>query len=112
MWHGSLEYCINIHMTSQDLPLNACRTCGATNYRRVVERDVQGSLRATGLYRCSGCSVVFADPKEWRDGGADVVMPHPPRAGPARQGSASGSPDSGSGQTRRTGAIGPDQRHS
>ena len=51
--------------------LNCCRMCGATSYRRVVARDEQGALRSTPLYQCSGCSVVFADPKAWRDGGPD-----------------------------------------
>ena len=111
-WQVPLEYCINIHMSNQGLPPNACRTCGATNYRRVVERDAHGHLRATGLYQCSGCSVVFANPKAWRDGGVDVVMPHPPRGVPNRSGSTSASPDPGSVSTRRTGAIGPDQAHS
>jgi hypothetical protein len=55
---------------SRTLAINACRTCGATNYRRVVARDTFGHLRPTGLYQCSGCSVVFADPKAWRDGGS------------------------------------------
>ena len=53
--------------------------CGATSYRRVIARDDAGALRATELYQCSGCSVVFADPKAWRDGdGADATMPNPP----------------------------------
>jgi hypothetical protein len=42
--------------------------CGATSYRRVVARDEAGAMRATALYQCSGCSVVFADPKAWREG--------------------------------------------
>ena len=53
-------------------PVNACRMCGATSYRHVVARDENGKLRPNGLYQCSGCSVVFADPKIWRDGGPDV----------------------------------------
>ena len=54
-------------------PVNACRMCGATSYRRVLARDENGQLRPNGLYQCSGCSVVFADPRSWRDGGPDVV---------------------------------------
>lgn len=61
---------------------HSCRTCGATSYRRVIARDDQGALRATELYQCSGCSVVFADPKAWREGGSDEVPvsvePRPP----------------------------------
>jgi hypothetical protein len=49
-------------------PLNRCRLCGASSYRPVIDRDASGALRPNGLYRCSGCSVVFADPAAWRDG--------------------------------------------
>jgi hypothetical protein len=49
-------------------PRNRCRMCGASSYRHVIDRDGTGAMRATGLYRCSGCSVVFADPRAWRDG--------------------------------------------
>jgi len=49
--------------------------CGATSYRHVIARDEHGALRPTSLYQCSGCSVVFADPKAWRDGGVDEVPP-------------------------------------
>jgi len=48
--------------------------CGATSYRRVIDRDTDGVLRPTGLFHCSGCSVVFADPKAWRDG--EVELPN------------------------------------
>ena len=58
---------------SPHLALNACRACGATNYRRVIARDDRGDLKPTGLYQCSGCSVVFANPKAWRDGGVDEL---------------------------------------
>jgi hypothetical protein len=50
------------------LTSNSCRLCGATSYRRVIERDESGAMQAGRLYRCSGCSVVFADPLAWRDG--------------------------------------------
>jgi hypothetical protein len=64
---------------SQILPLNRCRMCGASSYRAFIDRDGSGAMRATGLYRCSGCSVVFADPRAWREGGADdPVAPRPP----------------------------------
>jgi hypothetical protein len=53
---------------SETLPLNRCRICGASSYRAVIDRDGSGAMRPTGLYRCSGCSVVFADPAAWRDG--------------------------------------------
>lgn len=41
--------------------------CGSTCYRRVVARDERGALRATDMFQCSGCSLVFADLKAWRD---------------------------------------------
>jgi hypothetical protein len=57
---------------------HCCRMCGATSYRRVIDRDEHGALRPTALYQCSGCSVVFADPKAWREGEPDVSSPTPP----------------------------------
>ena len=60
----------------------ACRRCGARAYRPVIARDGSGALRATSGYRCTGCSLVFADPKAWRDGEAP---PPPPMAGPVGQ---------------------------
>jgi hypothetical protein len=35
-------------------------------------------MRATDLYQCSGCSVVFADPKAWREGEVEVAQLAPP----------------------------------
>ncbi len=55
--------------------------CGATSYRPVIARDAVGVMTRTGLYQFSGCSVVFADPKAWREGGNDdvplVIAPKP-----------------------------------
>ena len=51
--------------------------CGATSYRPVVARGSADEMRQTGLYQCSGCSVVFVDPKAWRDGGIDAVEANP-----------------------------------
>ena len=69
------------------LPVNCCRLRGATNYRRVVARDDSGALVGTSLYQCSGCSVVFADLRAWRDSGQPDVegpprAPDPPRTHP------------------------------
>ena len=58
-------------------PTHCCRMCGATSYRRVLARDEGGAMRATELYQCSSCSVVFADPRAWREGGGDVVPDAP-----------------------------------
>lgn len=55
-------------------PPNHCRLCGATSYRAVIARDAAGALRANGQYQCSGCGLVFRDPKDWRgSAGADVA---------------------------------------
>lgn len=54
-----------------------CRMCGATSYRPVIARDGQGALRATDMFQCSGCSVVFTDLRAWRKGG-DQNPPPPP----------------------------------
>ena len=69
---------------SQILPIHCCRMCGATSYRRVIARDDLGSLRAIDLYQCSGCSVVFADPKAWREGGASDMPIAPLTIAPMR----------------------------
>jgi DNA-directed RNA polymerase subunit RPC12/RpoP len=50
----------------------ACCRCGARSYHRMIGRDRDGAMRPTGLYRCSGCSAVFADPRAWRDGGGEL----------------------------------------
>ena len=49
-------------------PVNRCRLCRATSYRRVIERDGSGALTATSRFRCSGCSITFSEPRVWRDG--------------------------------------------
>ena len=50
--------------------LYRCRLCGAATYRRLVQRGPNGAMEYANLYRCSGCSVTFADPSAWREGGA------------------------------------------
>lgn len=50
----------------------ACCRCGARSYHRVIDRDLDGAMRPTGRYRCSGCSAVFADPKAWRDDAGEL----------------------------------------
>ena len=44
----------------------SCRLCGATSYRSVFDRNGAGTLQATSLFRCSGCTMTFRDAKEWR----------------------------------------------
>lgn len=69
--------------------VNRCRLCGATSYRRVIQRDEGGALVSTSLFQCSGCSVVFADPKAWRDGGLPDAEGRP-SPGAVNQASAAG----------------------
>lgn len=66
----------------QNHSIHHCHMCGATNYRRVIARDESGALRQTALYQCSGCNVVFADAKTWREGvtpatSTDLPAPRP-----------------------------------
>ncbi len=63
------------HPAMPTTPTSRCRMCGATSYRPVIARDAAGAMTRTGLYRCSGCSVVFADPKAWREGENEDVPP-------------------------------------
>ena len=60
--------------------------CGATSYRKVVARDESGAMKSTGLYQCSGCSVVFADPRAWREGeGGGGALEEPSPSSMARR---------------------------
>lgn len=43
-----------------------CRQCGAASYARLVERRPDGVMAYADRYRCSGCSLTFSDPTEWR----------------------------------------------
>lgn len=52
----------------------SCRNCNATSYRRIIARDERGEMRPSGMYACSGCSVVFADPEKWRKEGVASVV--------------------------------------
>ena len=47
-------------------PLNQCRMCGSTAYHRVIARDERGAMRASGVYQCTGCHVLFTHLDEWR----------------------------------------------
>ncbi|MFZ2649477.1 MAG: hypothetical protein WA210_05165, partial [Burkholderiaceae bacterium] len=44
----------------------SCRLCGATSYRNIFDRNGAGAIRATSMYRCSGCTLTFQNLKEWR----------------------------------------------
>ena len=43
-----------------------CRQCGAASYARLVHRKSDGAMGYADRYRCSGCSLTFTDPAEWR----------------------------------------------
>lgn len=47
-------------------PLNKCRMCGSTAYKRVIARDERGAMRASGVYQCTGCRLLFTQLNEWR----------------------------------------------
>ena len=57
-------------VSSAPEPVNRCRLCGATGYRRVIERDARGVLVVGSRYACSGCRVTFTEPKAWRPSAA------------------------------------------
>jgi DNA-directed RNA polymerase subunit RPC12/RpoP len=42
-----------------------CRECGATSYQQVIDRAQDGSLKATGEYKCTGCRTIFASIRAW-----------------------------------------------
>lgn len=98
---------------NQGAALNCCRMCGATSYRHVIARDDSGAMRPTGLYQCSRCSVVFADPRAWREGGGDDFGVQPPSATPlkpvtitAAQARAAALGPPNPGQSHRTEPVG------
>ena len=43
-----------------------CRQCGAASYARLVHRGPDGTMGYADRYRCSGCSLTFSGPAEWR----------------------------------------------
>jgi DNA-directed RNA polymerase subunit RPC12/RpoP len=55
----------SIHMNSRTIPYR-CRQCGASNYRRLVQRGANGVMGYVDRYGCSGCSLTFGSPSEWR----------------------------------------------
>lgn len=65
MFHQLLTPALRAHYS--------CRLCGSTSYRNVVARNGTGEIRATSQYRCSGCTLTFQDPKEWRVAGPPIA---------------------------------------
>lgn len=57
-------------------PLNKCRMCGSTAYRRVIARDDRGAMRASGMYQCTGCRLLFTQLSDWRGSPAEPALVH------------------------------------
>jgi hypothetical protein len=54
---------------------NKCHRCGATSYKPVIKRDVDGAMSPSGEYQCVGCKLVFTDINTWRNASAKVDAP-------------------------------------
>ena len=68
--------------TNDPAPPNRCGYCGATSYRRVLGRDLNGVMRYTAQLLCSGCSREFADMTAWRRGAvSEQTLPEAQRTG-------------------------------
>jgi len=46
-------------------PRYACHRCGATSYRALVARGLDGAMRPSGRHACSGCRLEFGHVAEW-----------------------------------------------
>ena len=90
-------------------PASCYRMCGATSYRLVIERDAAGAMTHTGLYRCTGCSVVFADPRAWREGGEDELPPAAPVKPLTASQAPQGAPTVPEGPSFKTYCLVPDR---
>jgi hypothetical protein len=67
-------------MKHSSTAMHRCHRCNATSYRQVIERDAEGAMRPCGLYRCTGCEIVFSTTREWRDGPSSPSALSSPRA--------------------------------
>ena len=45
--------------------MSKCYVCGATSFRKVIERDSGGAMSHLGRFACDGCGMVFADRQVW-----------------------------------------------
>ena len=77
----------SIAMESSSNPYR-CPQCGASSYARLVQRRPDGVMAYADRYRCSGCSLTFSDPAEWRRSDASISGGHTQRdtAGPSSTG--------------------------
>lgn len=46
-------------------PRYACQRCGATSYRALMARGMDGAMRASGRYACTGCRLEFEQVAQW-----------------------------------------------
>lgn len=70
-----------------------CRQCGTASYARLVQRGADGAMGYADRYRCSGCSLIFSNPAEWRVPDrtrASSTLPAVARNAPTYSTSASG----------------------
>lgn len=70
-----------------------CRLCGATSYRRLVQRGQGGAMAYSGLYGCSGCDLTFANPSTWRAESSPANATAEADANASEHGAAGGRPD-------------------
>jgi hypothetical protein len=57
-------------------PLNRCRMCGSTAYKRVISRDARGAMSASGVYQCTGCRLLFTQLDDWRVSPVEQALVH------------------------------------
>lgn len=51
-------------------PRYACHRCGATSYRALMARGLDGAMRPSGRYACTGCRLEFGQVADWMRSGA------------------------------------------
>jgi hypothetical protein len=54
---------------------NKCHRCGATSYKPVIKRDVDGAMNPSGESQCVGCKLIFTEIDEWRLGPVAITEP-------------------------------------
>lgn len=59
--------------------MTKCHVCGATSFRKVIERDPGGAMSHLGRFACDGCGMVFTDRQVWSGAvpAADPGLPGP-----------------------------------
>lgn len=56
--------------------MSKCHVCGATSFRKVIERDPGGAMSHLGRFACEGCGMVFTDRQVW-SGAAQILSEAP-----------------------------------